>query len=140
MRVDQEQLPRKRDPLVVGAVAIVAVLAAALVVWLGIGILTDSTPSRMTVELENQTGLTLNVEAVDAEGDVTALGRIEPGAAKTRVDVPVPSSEWTYVARYADEEVWRSDPVTPEVAAGGTSSARIEETPEIQELAEQGFQ
>ena len=139
MRVDQDRLRRERDPLLVAVVTVVAVLAVGLGGWLLAGVLTHTPPDRVAVEIDNRTGLTLSVEAVDAAGTKLALGRIPPGTSSTRHELPVPSSEWTFVASYGDREVWRSQPVSPSVLARGSHGIRIEPTREIRELEEQGF-
>lgn len=138
MRVEQDQLRRQRDPLLVGVVIVVGLLAVGLAGWLLIGALTTAAPDRVAVEVDNQTALTLEVEAVDAAGTALALGRMPPGQATMRQELPAPASNWTFVAYFGDQEVWRSEPVTPEEVSGGYS-VRIDPTPQTRELEGAGF-
>jgi len=61
----------------------------------------------VTVQINNQGGLAVQVDALDASGDRVGLGHAEPRALTTFQEIPDVGSRWTLVASYGGQEVQR---------------------------------
>jgi hypothetical protein len=72
----------------------------------------------VTVRVDNQAGLTVQVDAVDASGDTVGLGEAGPKTLSTFQKVPDIGSRWTLVAAYGGREVHRQTLGRAELAAG----------------------
>ena len=104
-------MPTRLDrPTATGDPAVRAVLAVTAVVTV-IGILAlvraaaGGGADHVTVRIDNQAGLAVQVDALDASGDRVGLGEAEPTTLTTFSQVPDVGSQWTLVAAYGGREV-----------------------------------
>jgi hypothetical protein len=72
----------------------------------------------VTVRIDNQTGLAIQVDALDASGDRVGLGQAEPRTLTTLQEIPDIGSRWTLVATYGGQEVHRETLARTDLAAG----------------------
>jgi hypothetical protein len=106
------------DPVVRGivvvtvAITIVGVLALIRAAVGGGGV------DHVTVRIDNQAGLAVQVDALDASGDRVGLGEAEPKTLATFQDIPDIGSRWTLVATYGGQEVHRQTLARADLAAG----------------------
>jgi hypothetical protein len=95
------------DPVVRGivivtmAITIVGVLALIRAAVGGSGV------DHVTVRIDNQAGLAVQVDALDASGDRVGLGEAEPRTLTTFQEIPDIGSRWTLVATYGGQQVHR---------------------------------
>jgi catechol 2,3-dioxygenase-like lactoylglutathione lyase family enzyme len=95
------------DPVVRGivvaamAITIVGTLALVRATVSGGGV------DHVTVWVDNQAGLAVQVDALDASGDRVGLGEAEARTVTTFQEIPDIGSRWTFVATYGDQEVDR---------------------------------
>jgi catechol 2,3-dioxygenase-like lactoylglutathione lyase family enzyme len=61
----------------------------------------------VTVRVDNQAGLAVRVDALDASGDRVGLGEAKPGTLTTFQEIPDIGARWTLVAAYGGQEVHR---------------------------------
>ena len=61
----------------------------------------------VTVRVDNQAGLAVRVDALNASGDRVGLGEARPGTLTTFHEIPDVGTRWTLVAAYAGQEVHR---------------------------------
>jgi len=61
----------------------------------------------VTVRVDNQAGLVVQVDAVDPAGDRVGLGEAKPGALATFQEIPDIGASWTIIAAYGGQEVHR---------------------------------
>ena len=61
----------------------------------------------VTVRVDNQAGLAVQVDAVDPAGDRVGLGEAKPGALATFQEIPDIGASWTIIAAYGGQEVHR---------------------------------
>ena len=101
------------------------VLAAAAVVVAAIGVLLlaraalgDRVDYR-TVRVDNQAGLSLQVDAVDADGGTMGLGEAGLRSTTSFQEVADLGRAWTFVASYGGREVARQQLTGRELAARG---------------------
>jgi len=104
------------DPVVRAVLAVTAVITVigilALVRAAGGGV------GHVTVRIDNQAGLAVQVDALDASGDRVGLGEAEPTTLTTFSQVPDVGSRWTLVAAYGGREVHRATLARADLAAG----------------------
>ena len=72
----------------------------------------------VTVRIDNQARLPVQVDALDASGDRLGLGEAEPQALTTFHEIPDVGSRWTLVAAYGGREVHRTSLARSELATG----------------------
>jgi hypothetical protein len=107
--------PTTTDPVVRGilimtmAVTIVGVLALVRAAAGG-------RVHHVTVRVDNQAGLAVQVDALDAAGDRVGLGVAKPGTLATFQEIPDIGASWTIVAAYGGHEVYREDLAKTELA------------------------
>jgi hypothetical protein len=95
-----------KDPIVRGilvvtmAITIVGVLA---LIRTAVGDSVD----HVTVWVDNQAGLAVQVDALDAAGDRVGLGVAKPGTVTSFLEIPDVGPSWTLVAAYGGQEVHR---------------------------------
>jgi len=105
-------------PTATGDPVVRAVLAVTAVVTV-IGILALlGAADHVTVRIDNQAGLAVQVDALDASGDRVGLGEAEPTTLTTFSQVPDVGSQWTLVAAYGGREVHRASLGRADLAAG----------------------
>jgi hypothetical protein len=104
----------------------VQVLAAIAIAVAAIGLLPlmrsavgDMTRDYRTVRVDNQAGLALQVDAVDAAGGRVGLGLAGPRATTSFQEVLDLGRPWTFVASYGGQELARQEPTGRELAAAG---------------------
>jgi hypothetical protein len=106
------------DPVVRGvaivtmAITIVGVLALVRAAVGGSGV------DHVTVRIDNQAGLAVQVDALDASGDRVGLGEAEPRTLTTFQEIPDIGSRWTLVATYGGQQVHRQTLARTALAAG----------------------
>jgi hypothetical protein len=106
------------DPVVRGivivtmAITIVGVLAMVRAAVGGSGV------DHVTVRIDNQAGLAVQVDALDASGDRVGLGEAEPRTLTTFREIPDIGSRWTLVATYGGQQVHRQTLARTALAAG----------------------
>jgi len=105
--------PVVRAVLAVTAVVTVIGILALLRAAAGGGV------AHLTVRIDNnQAGLAVQVDALDASGDRVGLGEAEPTTLTTFSQVPDVGSQWTLVAAYGGREVHRASLGRADLAAG----------------------
>ena len=72
----------------------------------------------VTVRIDNQAGLAVQVDALDPSGDRVGLGEAEPTTLTTFSQVPDVGAQWTRVAAYGGWEVHRASLTRSDLAAG----------------------
>ena len=106
------------DPVVRGivvvtlAITIVGVLALIRAAVGGIGV------DNVTVRIDNQAGLAVQVDALDPSGDRVGLGQAEPRTLTTFHEIPDIGARWTLVATYGGQQVHRQTLARTALAAG----------------------
>ena len=106
------------DPVVRGivivtmAITIVGVLALIRAAVGGGGV------DHVTVRIDNQAGLAVQVDALDASGDRVGLGQAEPRTLTTFHEIPDIGARWTLVATYGGQQVHRQTLARTALAAG----------------------
>jgi hypothetical protein len=105
------------DPVVRGI--LVVTLAITLVGMLALlrAAVGDSV-DHVTVRIDNQGGLAVQVDALDASGDRVGLGQAEPRTLTTFQEIPDVGSRWTLVVVYGGQEVKRQTLARTALAAG----------------------
>jgi hypothetical protein len=71
----------------------------------------------VTVRVDNQAGLAVQVDAVDGSGDTVGLGEAGRKSPTTFQEVPDIGRRWTLVATYGGREVHRETLTRTELAA-----------------------
>ena len=95
------------DPVVRGilgvtlAITLVGMLALVRAAVGGGGV------DHVTVRINNQGGLVVQIDAVDASGDRLGLGEAGPRTLTSFQEIPDVGSRWTLVASYGGQEVQR---------------------------------
>jgi hypothetical protein len=95
------------DPVVRGilgvtlAITLVGMLALVRAAVGGGGV------DHVTVRINNQGGLVVQIDAVDASGDRLGLGEAGPRTLTSFQEIPDVGSRWTLVASYGGQEVHR---------------------------------
>ena len=101
------------------AVAVAAVVVAAVgALWLVLASL-GGRPDYRTVRVDNQAGLAMQVDAVDADGAVLGLGLAGPGTTTTFHELPDLGRTWTFVFSYGGRELLRQPVGGRELAGDG---------------------
>jgi len=102
------------------------VLAAVAIAVAAIGTLSlmrsavgDMTREYRTVRVDNQTGLAVQVDALDAAGGRMGLGLAGPSATTSFQEVLDLGRTWTFVTSYGGQEVARQRLTGRELAAAG---------------------
>ncbi len=71
----------------------------------------------VTVRIDNQAGLAVQVDAVDAAGDRVALGEADASTLTTFSEIPDIGDRWTLVATYGGRQVHRATVARSDLAA-----------------------
>ena len=107
--------PTTTDPVVRGIVVVtmaVTIVGVLALVRAGAG----GRVHRVTVRVDNQAGLAVQVDTMDAAGDGVGLGEVKPGTLATFREIPDIGASWTIVAAYGGQEVYRKDLAKTELA------------------------
>jgi hypothetical protein len=79
----------------------------------------DGRPGRVSVRVDNQTGIPLQIDAEDAGGSTVGLGEAGPRRLTPFVEVPDIGQRWSFVAAYGGREVYREQLLRAELVADG---------------------
>jgi hypothetical protein len=104
MRLDDQTTTG--DPMIRGVLIVTAVITIIGVVALIRAAVGDGV-DHVTVRVDNQAGLAVWVDALDASGDRVGLGEAKPGTLTTFQEIPDVGARWTLVAAYGGQEVHR---------------------------------
>ena len=105
------------DPMVRGVVIVTAVITILGVLGL-IRAAVGGGGDHVTVRVDNQAGLAVQVDVLNASGDRVGLGEAKPGMLTTFWEVPDVGARWTLVATYGGQEVHRETLPRTTLAAG----------------------
>jgi hypothetical protein len=113
---------RLEDPTITADPVVRAVLNATMAITvLGMLLLARATlgggVDHVTVRVDNQAGLAVQVDAVDGSGDTVGLGEAGRKSPTTFQEVPDIGRRWTLVATYGGREVHRETLTRTELAA-----------------------
>jgi hypothetical protein len=97
--------------IVVVTMAVVVVGVLALV-----RAATSGRVNHVTVRVDNQAGLAVQVDALDATGDRVGLGEAKSRTLCTFEEVPDIGAVWTFVAAYGGQGVYREELAKTELA------------------------
>jgi hypothetical protein len=115
MRLDDATITA--DPVVRGI--IVVTMAIAIVGMLAlIRAAVGGGVDHVSVRIDNQAGLAVQVDALDASGDRVGLGEPQPRTLTTFHEIPDIGSRWTLVATYGGQQVHRQTLARTALAAG----------------------
>jgi hypothetical protein len=117
MNTRLDDLTTTDDPMVRGILIVTAVLTIVGVLAL-IRAAVGGGVDHVTVRIDNQAGLAVQVDALDASGDRVGLGEAEPRTLTTFQEIPDIGSRWTLVATYGGQEVHRETLARTALAAG----------------------
>jgi hypothetical protein len=98
--------------IVTMAITIVGVLALIRTAVGGSGV------DHVTVRIDNQAGLAVQIDALDASGDRVGLGVAAPRTLTAFHEIPDIGSRWTLVATYGGQQVHRQTLARTALAAG----------------------
>jgi hypothetical protein len=105
------------DPAVRGILIVTAVITIVGVLAL-IRAAVGGSVDHVTVRVDNQAGLAVQVDALDASGDRVGLGEAEPRTLTTFQEIPDIGARWMLVATYGGQEVHRATLARTALAAG----------------------
>jgi hypothetical protein len=111
------------DPVVRGVLVVTLVIALVGMLALIRAAVSGDGVDHVTVRIDNQGGLAVQIDALDASGDRVGLGQAEPTTLTTFQEIPDVGSRWTLVATYAGQEVQRQTLARTALAAGNWTVA-----------------
>ena len=121
------------DPLLRG-VLITTLVIAAIGMLLLVRASFGGGVNHLTVRVDNQAGLALKVDTIDASGATVGLGSAAPRTLTTFQEIPDLGPRWTFVASYAGRPVHRVTMTKAELAGRGwtvpipaTATTQLEE-------------
>jgi hypothetical protein len=94
------------DPMIRGILIVTVLIMIVGLVGLVRAAVTGGV-DHVTVRVDNQAGLAVQVDALDAGGDRVGLGEAEARVLTTFQEVPDIGPHWTLVATYAGQQVHR---------------------------------
>jgi catechol 2,3-dioxygenase-like lactoylglutathione lyase family enzyme len=106
------------DPAM-SAIVVVTCILTAVGVLLLIRAQFDGNPRHVTVRVDNQTRIPLQIDAKDAAGSTVGLGEAGPQSVTSFVEVPDIGQRWMFVAAYGGREVYREQLLRAELVADG---------------------
>jgi hypothetical protein len=106
------------DPVVRGIVIVTMAITLVGVLALIRAAVGGSGVDHVTVRIDNQAGLAVQVDALDASGDRVGLGEAEPRTVTTFQEIPDSGSRWTLVATCGGQQVHRQTLARTALAAG----------------------
>jgi hypothetical protein len=117
MNTRLDDLTTTADPVVRGIVVVTVAITIVGVLAL-IRAAVGASIDHVTVRIDNQAGLAVQVDALDASGDRVGLGQAKPTTLTTFQEIPDIGSRWTLVASYGGQEVHRQTLARTALAAG----------------------
>jgi hypothetical protein len=106
------------DPVVRGIVIVTMTITIVGVLALIRAAVGGSGVDHVTVRIDNQARLGVQVDALDASGDRVGLGQAEPRTLTTFHEIPDIGARWTLVATYGGQQVHRQTLARTALAAG----------------------
>lgn len=106
------------DPVVRGILGVTLVITLVGMLALIRAAVGGDGVDHVTVRINNQGGLAVQVDALNGSGDRVGLGQAEPKALTTFQEIPDIGSRWTLVAVYGGQEVHRQTLARAALAAG----------------------
>jgi hypothetical protein len=110
--------PTEADPVLRGVL-----IASVVITAIGMLLLVRATfgggVDHVTVRVDNQAALALQVDTIDAAGTAVGLGSAAPKTITTFEEVPDIGSRWTFVANYGGRQVYRVAMTKAELASRG---------------------
>jgi hypothetical protein len=106
------------DRPLLAVVLVALVITAAGALWLASSAV-GGRPSYRTVQIDNQAGLPLQVDAAGPDGGRLGLGLANPHSVTTFHEVVDLGRTWTFVVSYGGQEVWRQGVDARELAGRG---------------------
>jgi catechol 2,3-dioxygenase-like lactoylglutathione lyase family enzyme len=103
----------------VGAILVVTFVLTAVAVLLLILAQLDGGVGHVAVRVDNQTGLPLRIDALDARGGTVGLGEAAPRTATAFQEIPDIGQRWTFVATYGGREVYREQLLRDDIEVDG---------------------
>jgi hypothetical protein len=95
------------DPVVRGVLGVtMAITLVGMLALIGAAV-GGGGVDHVTVRIDNQGGLAVQVDALDASGERVGLGQAESTTLTTFQEIPDVGSRWTLVATYGGQEVHR---------------------------------
>jgi hypothetical protein len=108
------------DPTTTGPVVRGILIATMVVIVVGLLAMVRATmrarTHHVTLRIDNQTGLAVQIDALDTASARVGLGEAEPRTLRTFHDVPDIGAHWTIVAAYGDREVYSESFARTELA------------------------
>ena len=98
--------PTTTDPIIRGLLIVTAVITLVGVLALTRAGVAGSV-EHVTMRVDNQAGLAIQVDALDASDDRVGLGEAKPKTLTTFQEIPDIGARWTVVATYGGQEVHR---------------------------------
>jgi hypothetical protein len=106
------------DPVIRGILLVTLVITLVGMLVLIRAAVAGGGVDHATVRIDNQGGLAVQVDALDASGDRVGLGQAAPRTLTTFREIPDVGSRWTLVASYGGQEVHRQALARSALAAG----------------------
>jgi hypothetical protein len=110
--------PTEADPVLRG-VLITSVVITAIGMLLLVRATSGGGVDHVTVRVDNQAALALQMDTIDAAGTAVGLGSAAPRTLTTFEEVPDIGSRWTFVANYGGRQVHRAAMTKAELASRG---------------------
>jgi catechol 2,3-dioxygenase-like lactoylglutathione lyase family enzyme len=95
------------DPVVRGVLLVTLVITLVGMLVLIRAAVAGGGDGHVTVRIDNQGGLAVQIDALDPSGDRVGLGQAAPRNLTTFQEIPDVGSGWTLVASYGGREVHR---------------------------------
>jgi hypothetical protein len=117
LRIEERHLTDRPLRALVIAVLVVALFGAALILRAS---LTGDPSGHVDLSVVNRSKFPVQVRIVDDRGGEVAVGSTQAGNTLEAREVIDLGDQWTFVARYAGQEIWRSEPISDrELKASG---------------------
>jgi hypothetical protein len=122
------------DPLLQGVLITTLAIAAIGMLLLLVRTSVGGGVDHVTVRVDNQAGLGLQVDTIDASGARVGLGSAAAKTLTSFQEIPDIGQRWTFVASYAGRQVHRVTITKTELAARGwTATIPATATTQLQE-------
>jgi hypothetical protein len=108
LRVERPERADRSLRVLLVAVLVVASVVAVLLLRAA---LTGDGPGHVSLTIRNATTQAVEVRAIDAGGSEVAVGGVAAGTTVSVPELVDIGDTWTFVARAAGREVWRSTPI-----------------------------
>ena len=109
LRIEERHLTDRPLRALVIAVLVVALFGAALILRASS---TGDPSGHVDLTVVNHSKFPVQVRIVDVRGGEVAVGSTQAGTTLEAREVIDLGDQWTFVARYAGQEIWRSESIT----------------------------